>query len=352
MVNTESFAPTTLAKEVLNSFASHLKKDHDMEMQRGPNDEYFIEHAAFRVEFRLTSEGIRFGIRAPNESALIFFKEEIAEHLAEVDPAAARELRWSGEASSAGDLPPNFHILTVAKSEVLHTGLQRVIAHFPGLSNVLEEGIHLRVMLPKDLSRTPQWPRMAENGAPEWPTGDDTLHARFVTIADVDVDKEEVALDIVRHGDGLISQWAQMARSGAQFGAMGPAGMSAFPAAEHYLLGADLTALPSLARLIPTLPDTATGDVVVDVSDDFPVENYLQGSRLSIHRVNQVKGNEAVLHEFFRVAELRKPDFAWFAGEFDTAQDLRNYFKKKLGLGKGNQLSVAYWRRGHPGFGS
>ena len=128
--------------------------------------------------------------------------------------------------------------------------------------------------------------------------------------------------------------------------------MSAFPAAEHYLLGADLTALPSLARLIPTLPDTATGDVVVDVSDDFPVENYLQGSRLSIHRVNQVKGNEAVLHEFFRVAELRKPDFAWFAGEFDTAQDLRNYFKKKLGLGKGNQLSVAYWRRGHPGFGS
>ena len=351
-VSTESFVLTSKAHKILDSFALHLEQDHDMVMQRRNDGHYFIEHAAFRVDFKLCENGIGFTAKAPNQNALIFFKEEIAEHVSEIDPKAADNIRWSGEASKVGGLPPNFHILTVVKSDSIHADLQRTTLSFPNFSAISGEGIHMRLMLPLESGQQPQWPKMAANGAPIWPTGSQSLHARFVTISDVDILENKVSFDIVRHSEGLISRWAQTAKKGDQVGAMGPAGVSALPKVANYLLGADLTALPTLLRLLQTVPDNASGHVLLSVDDDFPLESYLTKSPLKVHTIRTASSKDDVIEKLKQLASSTAPDFAWYGGEFETAQLVRGLFKKNLKLEKGAQLSVAYWRAGHPGYGS
>ncbi|MEM8794046.1 MAG: siderophore-interacting protein [Pseudomonadota bacterium] len=349
---TEAQVETQSAAKILDNFVDHLKRDHDMTMQVDDDGVRYIEHNAFRVDFHVSDVSIRFAIKAPNPAALGFFKEEIAEHVAEVDENAARNLRWTGEMAKVGALPPNFHVLTVRNRVELHRNLVRVTLAFPGFSDHMGDGIHLRLMMPQSVHRLPVWPTMAANGTPVWPKGDDLLHVRFVTVSAFDPANDEVSLDIVSHGDGLISKWAGCAKRGEQVGAMGPAGINALPPADRYLICVDMTGLGSLTRLLKTIPDTAVGDILVCCPHDFRLSDYLPP--MTGFEIQSAPENdpEILMKQLQELMNQKQPGFGFFAGEFGCAQAARTFFKQDLGLGKDKQLSVAYWREGHPGYGS
>ncbi|MEL6467217.1 MAG: siderophore-interacting protein [Pseudomonadota bacterium] len=347
---TDTLVPTSHAAEMLGEFVQHLSEDHDIDFRKETDGSHVVEQTGFRVAFRVADGGLSVSIRAPNEGALVFFKEEVAKHVGEVDPKAALAMRWSGEAAIAGDVPPNFRVLRVRSSRELFSGMQRVTMHMPGLADVVRDGLHLKLMLPSISGRAPIWPRMGPNGAPIWPTGSDALHARYMTIIAARPEVEEVDLDMVRHGDGLISLWAQSATPGDEIGAMGPAGMQGLPEAERYLLAADMTGLSSAARILGTLPDEAEGDVVLSAPEDCELSAYLPKTNLRIHRLAPDIFEAEALPLLARLAKRTTPQQAWFAGEFDGAQAARKLFKSSCGLKKGEQLAVAYWRHAHPGF--
>jgi len=348
---TETTIPALDAHAMMGAFINHLREDHDVNFEDTPLGGKVVEQDGYRVEFEPSDAGLVVRLFGPNPHVLIFFKEEIAKHVAEIDPEAGAALRWSNETTSLGELPPNFKVLTVRSSRCVFDGLQRVTLTHEDIETLAADGLHVRLMLPLDESRPPVWPTMGQNGAPIWPSGDEALHARYVTLRHVRTECGEIDIDIALHQGGLISDWAAHARPGSQVGIMGPTGTSAMANSQGVFLAADLTGLSSVARLIAPFGTKSSGNIVLAAPESYNVKNYLPATGLDVHTVAPDLFEARVLAMAKELTSPGETTCAFFAGEFQNAQDLRQMFKLRLGLGKGHQLSVAYWRRGFPGFG-
>ncbi|SFS55563.1 NADPH-dependent ferric siderophore reductase, contains FAD-binding and SIP domains [Sulfitobacter marinus] len=342
-------AETTIAlaapQALLGEFVAHMRDDHGMFFNVADDGAHSFENDGYRIELFPQDRGLRIRLEAPDEHAMSFTKEGIVHHVEEFDVAAAESIRWNNEQAQIGTTPENFRVLTVLKSEMLFDGMQRVTLHYPDIKALQSRGIHLRLILPCDPSRVPVWPVMGENGAPIWPVGADELHARYVTLKNIRADVEEVDIDIVRHGTGMISQWAQNASQGQLVGAMGPAGIRNLPEAKSYFLAADGTGLPAVAQLLSRLSQDAMGDVVVALPASVDYRSYLPETGLTVHTLSPDAFEENVVAMAERLTIKDTTGYAFFAGEFGNAQALRAHFKKVLGLDKTTQISATYWRR-------
>ncbi|MEO1721155.1 MAG: siderophore-interacting protein [Pseudomonadota bacterium] len=345
----KTLVPVGDPARVIGLFADHIRDDHDMVFDTAEDGSRYIDQDGFRLEMRAEPNGLRVTIKAPHESALVFFKEEFVKHVAELDPVAAGQIRWSGETATVGSLPPNFRVLEVVGGRAVFPGLLRVTLRHEEASGLGIGGIHLRLMLPLRRDRRPVWPRMAENGTPVWPTGDDTLHARFITLRHVR--PNEVDIDIVDHDGGLIAEWARKAQPGGRVGVMGPAGETSLPVKTGLFLAADATGIAAVARMMEAAGPDVEGHAAIAATSLAVARDYLRKSRLSIEALPQVRFEDEIVGRAKALTKFGVTQYAFFAGEFQNAQDLRAQFKRELGLGKNAQLSTAYWRRGVPGFG-
>lgn len=350
-VATEALVPFADPDAVLQGIVSHIETDHDAQFATDDAGARYIENAGFRIALQSRTGGLHIALSGPNENMLVFFKDGIARHVAEIDPALADNLRWSGETAEQGRLPDAFRILTVAAKSQPMPGMVRVTLKVADAGFFAAEGIHLKMMLPVMAGRAPVWPAMGANGAPVWPQGDDRLHDRFLTIRAQRPETREVDLDVVSHGDGLISSWAMQAQPGDEIGAMGPVDNTRLGAAERYLLAADRTGLPAIARILEKLPN-ALGDVVGEADSLEALRAYLPDSRFTLHHLPPDRFAGGVTDYASGLAGPGAVGFALFLGEFSSAQSMRKFFRAGLGLGKGEQLSVAYWRDGKAGFDS
>ena len=341
----ETLIPLDSPQALLTGFLSHLLDDHGMVFDRSGDNTHSFAQDGYVVELSVQPSALRIRLEAPDDNAMIFSKEGIVHHVAELDPDAAQQIRWSGAAPRVGEFPKNFRLLTVKRSEILFTGMQRVTLHYPDIDSLQGDGIHLRLIMPLNPARTPVWPVMGENGAPVWPQREDALHARYVTLKNIRSDVQEVDIDIVRHGTGLVSGWAQNTQAGQIVGAMGPTGRVNLPKAQSYFLAADGTGLPAIARFLENLPATACGDVVVALPDGVSPQSYFPETPLNIHTLTPDMFEAEVLDHALRLTRANVTDYGFFAGEFSNAQALRKHFKAGLGLDKTSQLSTAYWRR-------
>ena len=112
----------------------------------------------------------------------------------------------------------------------------------------------------------------------------------------------------------------------------GRGGTTLLPQVSRYLLGSDLSGLPTLARVLNALPKEASGHIVVSAPRDFPVADYLPKTSLTI-QVTQEKETANNLITLFR--GFPPPDYAWFVGEFQAAQAVQAFFREEL---KANSL--------------
>lgn len=351
-VTSDAVIPMSSPSDVLSMIAQHIREEHEMELDTAEDGSKFFVIADFRVEFRAEAQGLCVRLHGPSHESLGFLKEEIVEHISEIDQVAANNIRWSGEQTAVGDLPPNFRVLKVTESRRISENLQRVTLYHDHACNMASGGTHLRLMLPLGQGRKPVWPRMAANGVPDWPQGEDKLHARFVTIKNVRQDESEVDIDIVRHAGGLISDWATNVQPDDTAGVMGPAGVERLPSRANVFLAADETGLPSIARLLEAASADVSGHVVAAASADLDVITYLPSTTLSVERLDPDEFRSEILARATELTEPNKTTYAHFAGEFQNAQELRKMFKSRLGLTKASQMSIAFWREGVPGFGS
>ena len=332
--------------ELLGHFVEHMREDHDLVFDVSNAGVYSFEQAGYRMELELKSRALRVLLEAPTARDMGFSKEGMVHHIAEIDPVAAQNIRWKNEQAKVGAAPANFRLLTVRKSRLLFEGMQRVTVHYPDIDRLQGHGIHFRLILPCNKSRPPVWPVMGPNGAPVWPAGEDKLHARYITLKNIRADQQEVDIDIVRHGSGLVSQWAQNAAVGDVIGAMGPTGMDRLPKASSYFIAADGTGLPAVAQLVSRLSQDAVGDIVVALPDMVDPRDYLPKTQLKLHVLPPLQFEAGVLDLAEDLTASGEAGYGFFAGEFANAQSLRRHFKAGLGLDKTSQISTAYWRRG------
>ncbi|MEM1164392.1 MAG: siderophore-interacting protein [Pseudomonadota bacterium] len=349
---TETLFPATDPGGLMAAIVDHLEGEHDLTFETDPDGTRSIEMDGTRLVFRPDAAGVRAEILVPQPAMLGFFKEELVGLVARFDPDAAGAARWQGETAEAGALPPNFRVLEVRESREIFDGMVRVTLTHRDVESLARGGVHLRLMLPANPGGVPVWPRMAANGVPDWPQGADKLHARFVTLRHVRPDAGEVDIDLVRHEGGLISDWARTARPGMQAGIMGPAGEAVLPERAGVFLACDGTGLPAMARLLESGGPEASGDMVLALPRGVDPASYLPRTGLRLHVLPPERFEAEVMGLARTLTGPGKTRSAFFAGEFDTAQTMRALFRGDLGLGKGLQMSVAYWRRGVPGHGS
>lgn len=158
----------------------------------------------------------------------------------------------------------------------------------------------------------------------------------------------EIDLDVLVHGHGPGSAWAQTATPGDQVEFQGPRGkLQLVPAAWHLLVG-DESALPAIAAITEALPDDEAAIAVIEVgsaSDELPVR---AGELRWVHRGATPAGGAQLLSDAVRALDL-PPDggHGYLMGETRAMVALRNVLEER-GIAHDAIFVKGYWNVGRP----
>lgn len=289
-------------------------------------------------------------VTARDETGLLNMKSGLAGNLESIAPEALSGLVWQGDAQ-AGRMPPNFRELQVLDSWQVTPRMKRLRFAGEDLARFAGEDLHVRLLIPPADSR-PQWPRIGPDGQLAWPEGAARPHARAYTLRRIDPRAGWLDVDFVLHegaGEMPGSDFARQAQPGDRLGMTGPGGGGAKPAA-WYLLAGDETALPAIARMLEELPREATGRVLLEVADSGEQQLLKRppGMRLEwLNRAGRPAGTTDLLGDAIRQVDLPSSGsglFCWLGAERETVREVRDYWRKDLGLERNEQRAVAYWQ--------
>ncbi len=211
---------------------------------------------------------------------------------------------------------------------------------------------HLKVFLPADGQDEPNLPEFTPDGvvfADEGPRPT----VRTYTPRRYDPAAGTLEIQFLLHGEGPASAWAQRAKPGDKLGIAGPGGrFSLEPAADHWWIAGDESAIPAVGTLLDALPATASAEVHVEVDgadDEITLAGPAKASVTWHHRPPGGYGQQ--LAAAARAAQLPDGARVWVACESGAMRDIRRYFTRERGLPVGQLVTRGYWRAGeqnHP----
>jgi NADPH-dependent ferric siderophore reductase len=223
---------------------------------------------------------------------------------------------------------------------------------------------HLKVFLPADGQDEPLLPEFTPDGA-VYPEGPPPV-IRTYTPRRYDRAAKTLEIQFLLHGDGPAAAWAQRAKPGDKLAVAGPGGrFSLEPAAEHWWLAADESAIPAVGTLLDALPETVTVDAHIEVDGPQDEIDLTAGKQKAIvswhHRRDGADGANGAngAHGAFGqelIAAARDaviPDTArvWVACEAAAMREIRRYLVRERGIPATRLVTRGYWRSGeqnHP----
>jgi len=337
------------AATVLSSLLEHLG-EHDLTAV-ADQDRWILDYDGARIIFLARQDALLAEVQAPTQEALFDARVMVHYHVAEFANLEPEVVLWHGDKAEF-ERPPAFRLLTVTGIEDLSPHLRRV--HFRGshLNRYqTDEDIHCKLLIPQPGDTNPQWPTLGTNGLPQMPAGEKRLDMRTYTIRRINASAGWMEIDFVLHQDaGPGSGWAASAQIGHQLGVSGPGGRTA-RAADWMLLAADETGLPAIARIVEGLPAHTRGMVMVEVQnagDEIPLSLPAGMAIHWLHREQAPAGSTRPLRDAILACPIPSEGdrFVWVACEFASAQEVRPWLRQTIGLGRHEQLVVAYWRQG------
>lgn len=263
------------------------------------------------------------------------------------------EIIWQGDLTTRR--LSQFRLATVCEARDLTPHMRRVRLQADDLARFESfGGMHIRMLLPTDEVPDPVWPEQGANGLPLWLDEARRPVARVYTIRHIDLDAGHFDVDMVTHDDGGPgSTWAARATPGMKVGVMGPLGRP-IPDADWYVIGADETGIPAIARMMARLPKTARGSVFIEVAGPHERQDFPQHPGFDVQwifRNGIAPGQDRRLVD--AVCRTEWPNnlegFGWFAAEAGMAKLVREYWRETLGLDRTKTLVAGYWRIGAAG---
>jgi NADPH-dependent ferric siderophore reductase len=245
--------------------------------------------------------------------------------------------------------PPRFRRVVVRGVESLTPRLVRVTLMGPELSGftVEQPAASVRLLLPS--------PGEHELVMPTWngnefllPDGTRPVIRTF-TPRRADPASQELDVEIVVHGGGAASEWAQAASSGDAAAVSGPGrGYTIDTSAPTFLLAGDETAIPAMSQLLEELPDEATAQVHVEVADPGARLPFPDHPRATLHWHDLPAGAAAgdALVEAVQRAEFDRGGRVWAAGEAAAVQRIRRHLFEERGLPRAQASVRGYWKHG------
>lgn len=280
--------------------------------------------------------GVGISLQAENDARLYALQQVVHARLDRLTPVP--QLIW--DHVNEGALPPNLSVMAVKSVTQISANFRRVRVTGPDIARFATGGMHFRLLIAPQ-NRAPKWPRITSDGRTLWPEGDDTLHRPVYTVRDIDPAGEWLDIDVFLHDGGRVTDWTRTAAAGQLVGMMGPSGSDA-PKAGWVALFADETALPALARILASLPDTTTGHAYVMVPDQTDRQTLICPPQVKLRWLT--RGGAATLLGKLETLEIPAADrFVWFSSEKSEADTARAFVRAGKGLTKADSNVSAYW---------
>ena len=230
--------------------------------------------------------------------------------------------------------------------------LVRVVLSGPGLASwpEIQPGASLRLLLPRTASTGLERPVWTGN---EYLYDDGTRPAiRTLTPLSLDASGPALAVEIVRHGSGPLSEWAGSVEHGGTVAVSGPGrGYVPDSTATSFLVAGDESALPAITTLLPALPAEARVAVFVEIAD--PVARLPWSDRPAAVTTwlelpaGAPPGDELV--KAVVAADLDPAGRVWAAGEAAAMQRIRRHLFEARGLPRSQAVVRGYWKHGRGG---
>ena len=248
--------------------------------------------------------------------------------------------------------PPRFRRAAVRRVEHLSRRMVRVTFAGPDLEGLTVEhpAASVRLLLP-----SPGTPAL---GLPNW-TGNEFLlpdgrrpTIRTFTPRRVDPEALELDLEIVIHGDGVASQWAEAAEPGDSAAISGPGrGYAIDRDAPAFLLAGDETAIPAISQLLEALPAETPVQVHIEVAHPEPRLALPDHPRATVEWCDLAPGASAgdALVAAVRDAGLPPGTRVWVAGEAAAVQRIRRHLFDDRALARAQASVRGYWKHGRSG---
>lgn len=313
-----------------------------------------------RLDFRFAFGGASFDMErlvmranAADRDGLARIKDLLATAVEVYAREENPEIVWTGDLADETRLA-QFREVVVLGATNLTPHMRRIRFAGEDLARFAKfGGMHIRMLFPTRDVPDPLWPVLGSNGLPAWPSDDRRPVARVYTIRALDMEKGVIDVDFLIHpGDSVGAHWAMQATPGMKIGIMGPVGRPVRPA-SWYLMGADETGLPALARMLETLPAETRGMAFVEIADDGEQQVIDNATGIELHwlpRDGVPAGlDDRLARAVQSVAWPTGSAFGWFAAEAAAARMVREHWRGTLGLGRDQTLAAAYWRRGAAG---
>ncbi|MBE7325825.1 siderophore-interacting protein [Nocardioides sp. Y6] len=259
-----------------------------------------------------------------------------------VDPGAKVEaFRATGRGTARIGYPIRLTRTVLATRELVTPSMLRLTLRGPELAHFETHAAddHVKVVFAQpDGTRTDPVPDAS--GALTWPRP--LPPSRKYTVRRFDAAAGELDLDVVLHPGGLASEWAVRAEVGEEVVVAGPPGAKVFAHTYgHYVLVADPTGLPAVARWLEESPADVSADVVLDVDHEHE-RGYPLAARagVRVQWFDRADGSRAA--DVVAGLELPADTFLFAAGEAGDVRPLRRWARER-GI---DALVTGYWKRG------
>ncbi|MDZ5433659.1 siderophore-interacting protein [Pseudomonas fluorescens] len=162
-----------------------------------------------------------------------------------------------------------------------------------------------------------------------------------------DLEKLELDIDFVLHGDGPASTWAEQARPGQFLHIGGPRGSMIVPDIfDSYLLIGDETALPAIARRLEGLAANRRALVIIEVENGKEQQVLESAAEVDVIWVLREGGKDHLLTTVRQVKVPTGSLYAWVATESKVSRQIRRVLLDEHGLDDQFVKAVGYWRLG------
>lgn len=238
--------------------------------------------------------------------------------------------------------PPAFRRLSVRGTEAVSPLMTRVVLGGDELEGfaVDRPAASVRLLLPAE--GTLEIPIWAGN---EFLLSSGTRPIiRTFTPRRFDEEAMELSIDVVLHGSGAASRWAETTRPGDEVAVSGPGrGYDIDPNATAFLLVGDETAIPAICQLLEHLPSVPIQVHLMVTHPDAMVDLH-RDTDLTWHVADDDQDKAETLGEAVRDMDLVPGLRIWAAGEAAAMQRIRNYLFREIDFPRTRATIRGYWK--------
>lgn len=242
-------------------------------------------------------------------------------------------------------------ILTVKSKTYLSPHYISIVLEGEDLKNfqAAEIGDNNKILVPPNGSKEVIFPEKGAtaNGL----TDHSTAIMRTYTLRDLDLNKQEMTIEFVAHGDeGPASSWAISAEKGDPLGVlMKKKEKKIFQSADWYLLAGDHTALPVISVMIASMQEHANGEVFIEVQNSDDIIELKHPANVKLNWLyNPTPGTASQLPELIRKIEI--PDhgtrFLFAATESQAIVEIQKVWRNHPTLKREEWKAYSYWKKG------